>query len=49
MGSLVKMLARSCRELSVSEMILVTKRLVKMPSPVGSPGRIMWPDSSPPS
>ena len=47
-GYFTMMLARVCKDLLVSETTLVTMRAVSMPSPVASPGRMMWPDCSPP-
>ena len=43
------LLVSSPRDFLDSEMILVIMRAVRMPSPVGSSGRMMWPDCSPPS
>ena len=47
-GSLVMILASSLRVEPVSATILVTMRAVSIPSPVGWPGKMMWPDCSPP-
>ena len=48
-GNLVMLLVSSPSDLCVSETILASMREVRMPSPVGSPGRIICPDCSPPS
>ena len=48
-GNLVMLLVNSPRVLDSSLRILVIMREVSIPSPVGSPGRMMWPDCSPPS
>ena len=47
-GNLVMTLASSLSCLLVDETTLQIMRAVSMPSPVASPGRMMWPDCSPP-
>ena len=47
-GDLTIMLARSCKDLPVAAMALVTIRAVSIPSPVACFGKMMWPDCSPP-
>ena len=41
-------LARLAREVEEPVAAFAIMRLVKMPSPVASFGKIMWPDCSPP-
>ena len=47
-GSFVMMFASLSSGVLVVAMILASIREVRMPSPVGSPGKMMWPDCSPP-